>query len=174
MSRWRFDDCPRLTVEGRWWRMLSPRWHHDPLSGTGAARNGGRWNAKGMSALYLSATHATAIAEYMQALIHPGTLTPYDVASGAILDLTDATVRKQVGVDEALLRSPWRLIRDVERREPETWAFGRQACEAGFEGLRAGSMQGNGANLVLWRWGVEGANVSVVDPQADLAAKTRS
>ena len=122
-----------------------------------------------MPALYLSATHATAIAEYMQALIHPGTLTPYDVTSAEILDLTDPILCKQVGVDKALLQLPWRLIRDVERREPETWAFAQQVLEAGFQGIRVGSVQGRGANLVLWRWGTEGAAVSVVDRQADLA-----
>lgn len=153
--------------------MLSPRWQHDPLSGAGAARNGGRWNARGMPALYLSATHAAAIAEYMQSLIHPGTLTPYHVRATAILDLTDPIVRKHVGVDDALLQLPWRLIRDVERRDPETWSFAQEAFEAGLDGICVGSVQDRGANLVLWRWGMEGATVHVVDPQADLVRTAR-
>ena len=148
--------------------MLSPRWHNDPLSGEGAARSGGRWNARGMPALYLSATHATAIAEYMQALIHPGTLTPYAVRSTAIVDLTDPDVSKHLGVDKTLLQLSWRFVRDIERRDPESWLFARDALEAGFEGMRVGSVQDGGTNLVLWRWGGEGATVRVVDPQGDL------
>ena len=121
-----------------------------------------------MPALYLSATHATAIAEYMQSLIHPGTLTPYDIASTAILDLTDPSVREHVGINEALLQLQWRLIRDVERRDPATWTFACDAIEAGFDGIRVSSVQERGANLVLWRWGTEGATVHLVDPQRDL------
>ncbi len=168
MSQWRLDDSPRLRVEGRWWRMLSPRWHRDPLSGAGAARSGGRWNARGVPALYLSATHTTAIAEYMQSLIHPGTLTPYDVRSAAILDLTDSTVQDMAGVNAALLELPWRRIRDIDQQIPESWVLAREAAGAGFDGMRVRSVQEGGLNLVLWRWSGEGVHVEVVDPNGDL------
>lgn len=148
--------------------MLSPRWHYAPLSGEGAARNGGRWNARGQPALYLSDSHATAIAEYMQALIRPGTLTPYDIDAAAILDLTDAKVRAAAGVDDALLALPWRRIRDIDRRDPETWALARDAAAAGFDGARVPSVQRRGHNLVLWRWGEGAAGVRVVDPEGSL------
>lgn len=149
--------------------MLSPRWQHLPLSGDGAAKAGGRWNAHGMSALYLSADHATAIAEYMQALVHPGTLTPYEVACDAVLDLTDTTVRRALGVDDALLSLAWRHQRDVLKREPETWTFAAAALAAGFDGLRVPSVVAPGVNLVLWRWDAAGARVKVVDPGDELA-----
>lgn len=169
MSDWTLGNASARTVAGRFWRMLAPRWSHDPLSGAGAAARGGRWNAPGQPALYLSAEHATAVAEYTQALVRPGTLAPYDVEADAILDLTDALVREAIGVDEALLRLAWRRIRDVEHGRPETWDFALAAAEAGLAGLLAPSTQAVGVNLILWRWNVaEGARVAVVDPADDL------
>ena len=172
MSQWTLDAAAHKTVVGRWWRMLSPRWHHEPLSGAGAARAGGRWNAVGMPALYLSADHGTAIAEYMQALIHPGTLAPYDVDAAAILDLTDAAVRASVGIDEAVLTLPWRRIRDIERRVPASWALAQDALAAGFEGCLVPSTQAKGVNLVLWRWDRGGAKVTLIDPGGDLKSQS--
>lgn len=166
--RWALVDAPRTSVIGRWWRMLSPRWHHAPLSGAGAARAGGRSNAPGMPALYLSADHATAIAEYMQSLIHPGTLAPYDVEAEAILDLSDADVRKQAGIEDRILTLPWRRIRDIDRAEPASWHLAHEAMAAGFSGCRVPSVQCGGVNLVLWCWGEAGARVKLIDPTGDL------
>ena len=95
--------------------MLAPRWAWDPLSGAGAARAGGRWNIPGQAALYLSDSHATAIAEYQQNLPRPGTLTAYDVSARAILDLADPSVRQAIDVDDQFLRQPWKHMRDVKR-----------------------------------------------------------
>jgi RES domain-containing protein len=113
---WRFDAVARVAVEGRFWRMLAPRWAFDPLSGAGAARAGGRWNERGQAALYLSDNHATAIAEYQQDLPRPGTLTAYDVDASTILDLTAVATRRDLRVDDAFLRQPWKQARDVEGR----------------------------------------------------------
>lgn len=168
MNDWKLDAAPRKQVAGRWWRMLSPRWHHQQLSGAGAARAGGRWNAAGMPALYLSADHATAIAEYMQSLIHPGTLAPYDVVADKILDLSDATVRAAIGVDDSILTLPWRRIRDIERAVPASWEIAQAAVAAGFDGCLVPSILSKGANLVVWRWGSEGASVTLIDPGGDL------
>lgn len=168
MNSWALGNAPRLTVTGRWWRMLSPRWRHEPLSGTGAARAGGRWNAPGMSALYLSEDHATAIAEYLQSLIRPGTLAPYDIGSEAILDLTDPDVRASIRVADTMLTLPWRRIRDIDRAEPDSWGLARAAVAAGYDGCQVPSVQNRGKNLVLWHWGESGAQVTLVDPKGDL------
>ena len=151
--------------------MLSPRWQHEPLSGAGAARAGGRWNPSGTPALYLSADHGTAIAEYMQALIHPGTLAPYEVEANAILDLTDSTVRASSRIDDSVLTLPWRRIRDIERTVPPSWALATAALGAGFDGCLVPSVQAKGVNLVMWRWNKEGAKVSLVDPTDELRAR---
>ena len=163
-----FADIARVRVDGRFWRMLSPRWQHAPQSGDGAARAGGRWNAAGMPALYLSDAHATAIAEYMQALVHPGTLTPYDVAIDAILDLADPAVRAAAGIDAALLTLDWRRVRDIDKARPASWNLAHAAIGAGFDGMRVPSTQTRGLNLVLWRWGGTGNRVDLVDPTGSL------
>lgn len=105
-------------VDGRFWRMLSVRWQREPLSGAGAATIGGRWNRPGQPALYLSADHSTAIAEFHQQLIRPGTLTAYDVQSAAIVDLTDAAIRESHGIGETDLLADWRKIVAIDRAVP--------------------------------------------------------
>jgi len=108
----------------------------------------------------------------MQALIHPGTLAPYDVDAVAILDLTDAAVRASVGIDEAVLTLPWRRIRDIERRVPASWALAQDALATGFEGCLVPSAQTKGVNLVLWRWDRGGAKVTLIDPVGDLKSQS--
>lgn len=151
--------------------MLSPRWAHRPLSGAGAARNGGRYNPPGTEALYLSEEHATAIAEYQQELgSRPGTLCAYDVAVDGIVDLTDPGMLGTLGIPAADLTAPWKAIAYVSRGVPPTWLLSRRLADLGFRGARVPSIQRRGgANLVLWRWN-DGPNgrVDVLDPLDDL------
>jgi len=166
---WRLEAAGHVTIQGRFWRMLAPRWAFDPLSGAGAARAGGRWNEPGQAALYLSDSHATAIAEYQQDLPRPGTLTAYDVNAETILDLADLSVRQAIGVDEPFLRLPWKYVRDVEHRRPLCWDLVVAATARGWHGLRVPSVQAPGTNLVLWRWNEAGAPVvGHIDPLGDL------
>lgn len=157
------------SINGVFWRMLSPRWAFDPLSGTGAARAGGRWNEPNQPALYLSESHAVAIAEYQQDLPRPGTLTGYEVVAKAILDVTDPEIRETVGIDEPFLRQPWKRDRDIAGRRPPSWDFARAAADHGWLGVLVPSVQTLGNNLVLWRWNMpDGAAVRFMDPAGDL------
>jgi RES domain-containing protein len=149
--------------------MLAPRWAFDPLSGAGAARAGGRWNEPGQAALYLSDSHATAIAEYQQALPRPGTLTAYDVDAARILNLAHPNVRRAIGLEDVVLRQPWKHTRDIVQQRPSCWDLAAAAAAQGWQGLCAPSAQAPGMNLVLWRWdGAEGAVVRHIDPLGDL------
>ena len=166
---WRLEGVGHVAVSGRFWRMLAPRWAFDPLSGAGAARAGGRWNVPGQAALYLSNSHATAVAEYQQHLPRPGTLTAYDVDAQAILDLADPAVRQAIGIGDTFLRQPWKHVRDVERRRPTCWDFVAAVASRGSHGLRVPSVQASGTNLVLWRWNETNAPVvGHIDPLGDL------
>lgn len=159
-------------LEGRFWRILSPRWAHDPLSGEGAARHGGRWNRPGQAALYLSREVETAFAEYQQELgTRPGTFVAYDVGGARVHDLTDRHVAASLEMAEADLFAPWKQIAFVQHGEPPGWRLAdRLAGRA--DGLVVPSAQRRGGtNLVLWRWNEKGVTVSVLDPREELGTK---
>ncbi len=166
--KWQFE-VEAASINAVFWRMLAPRWAFDPLSGAGAARAGGRWNEPNQVALYLSESHAVAIAEYQQDLPRPGTLTGYAVVAKAMLDLASPAIREAIGIDEAFLRQNWKQDRDIAGTRPPSWDFARAAAKHGWAGIRVPSVQTRGNNLVLWRWNVpDGAAVRFIDPVGDL------
>jgi RES domain-containing protein len=161
-------------IEARFWRMIRVPWQRDPLSGEGARLYGGRWNAKGVAALYLGASHDVAIAEYHRGLPKPGTLVPYDVRSPAIADLTDGAGRPRDTDVAAAVRCDW-TARMRAGETPPSWALAERLMRAGASGALVPSVQHRGGTcLVLWRWHDaitpgEGAAVTVLDPMGDLA-----
>ena len=151
--------------------MLAPKWAHQPLSGAGAATRGGRHNAPGMAALYMSEQITTAIAEYEQDLgIRPGTLSAYGVDSDGIADLCDRAAREAEGVTTEALRCPWKQIAFVQKAQPPTWEIARRLFDAGVSGVRVPSVQTpGGVNLALWRWNdTAHRRVVALDPLGDL------
>jgi RES domain-containing protein len=164
---------PAAGFHGRCWRVLAPRWAQAPLSGAGAARRGGRYNEPGTEALYMSLDLMTAVAEYEQDLgIRPGTFCAYEVeVADGIVDLTDAAVRRNLGLDEADLFCPWKEIAFVRRVRPPTWDVAARLIGEGRAGAQVPSTrQPGGLNLVLWRWNdAPGRRVRVLDPQGDLS-----
>jgi RES domain-containing protein len=165
-----------IPIARRYWRMLAPKWAHDPLNGAGAALRGGRFNPPGLPALYMSEEFSTAVAEYEQDLgIRPGTLCAYDVQSKRIADLADARTLETLGIDTAALRGPWKHIAFVEKRAPPTWSIAEGLMKMDVEGIRVPSVQAVGFNLVLWRWNIEGTTkVAALDPLRDLPADQSS
>jgi RES domain-containing protein len=165
-----------IHVARRYWRMLAPKWAHDPLNGAGAAQRGGRFNPPGVQALYMSEEFSTSVAEYEQDLgIRPGTLCAYDVESERIVDLADARTLHELGVDAGALRAPWKHVAFVEKREPPTWSLAKRLLKENIDGIRVPSVQAAGSNLVLWRWNIErAAKVAALDPLRDLPADQSS
>lgn len=164
-------DYPFQSVAGRFWRVLAPGRAHLPLSGEGAARNGGRWNAKNTPALYLSADLTTSVAEYQQDIgARPGTFCAYDIRMDGILDLTRSEVLASVGIDPAQLHAPWKTILLVHRGIPPGWRIAERLIGLGANGVLAPSVRSvGGTNLVLWRWNDTPTRVVVaLDPQTDL------
>lgn len=159
-------------LTGRYWRMLRVRWQRTPLD-SGSHLFGGRFNRQGQTALYLSADHATAIAEFHQIEPRPGTLIGYDIVAAAIADLTDPRHIADHGIDPGTLSSPWADL--VSRRlVPPSWPIVDRLIAGGAQGALYPSMQRRGGiNLVLWHWHAavvpgEGAAVTVIDPMGDL------
>ena len=66
----------------------------DMLSGDGAARYGGRWNPKGVPAVYCSENSSLAALEILANLVHPSTFPSYrildlDVPDGSLIAVPD-------------------------------------------------------------------------------------
>jgi RES domain-containing protein len=162
---------------GRYWRILSPRWSHAPLSGDGAARHGGRWNRPGQPTLYLSEQIETAFAEYQQELgVRPGTFVAYDVAGGSVADLGDPVVLESLQVDPASLLGPWKEMAWVKLETPPTWLMRDSLEAAAVDGVRVPSARyAGGFNLVLWRWNAASApRVTANDPLEELGRGRRT
>jgi RES domain-containing protein len=166
-----------LALSQRCWRILAPKWAHDPLSGLGAARFGGRFNPKGVPALYLSESINTAFAEYQQDLmVRPGTFCAYQLNVLGIVDLCDVQVCKAISVDSTTLMSPWKEILLVEKRSLPMWELSLRLLNQGFAGVRVPSAQmQEGVNIVLWRWNDDLSHrVEVLDPKGELPHDQKS
>ena len=75
------------------WRAYVPRWSHQPLSGEGAARFGGRWNPVGVPTIYAARELSTAWAEYNQGFVqHPALIAQLELTGARLSDLTDPEV----------------------------------------------------------------------------------
>lgn len=152
------------------WRMLTIRYQRDPLSGEGARRHGGRWNAPGQTALYLGTDHATAIAEFYQGLAKPGTLAPYRLDAVAIADLTDGQGGAADDHVAQAMVAPWKQIAEIEGGVPPSWALATTLIADGAQGALVPSAQHPGGTaLVLWCWHRaggegEGARLELLDP----------
>ncbi len=157
------------------YRFHNPKWAFDPLSGTGAARYGGRFNPAQTPALYTSLDIPTAVIEAnqgMAAKIRPLTLCSYDVEYDAILDLTSIQTRRQLGISLDDLTCPWRL--DIARGTiPKSWSLARDLIQSGIPGILVQSFApdatADNINLVLWQWSDhEPTRIAPYDPDGRL------
>lgn len=152
--------------------MLGIRWHARPIE-SGSHLRGSRFNPKGVPALYLSADHPTAIAEYHQFGPRAGTLIAYDVQPKRIVDLTDARTCIRIGCSADELGCRWADMA-MNGETPPTWTLVDRLIAGGADGAIVPSFQRrSGTNIVLWRWheagtAGDGAAIDVIDPEGDL------
>lgn len=160
-----------FTYSGKLYRALNPVYAHEPMSGRGAERYGGRFNPKGIPALYASTSVLTALREANQVGdLQPTTLVCYRARIEMVFDTADAAVLGAAGLDEAALADPtWR---DQMRTtgEARTQRFARDLIAAGYNGLLVRSFaKGAGAgdrNLVLWKWAEFGpSSLELIDDE---------
>ncbi len=164
-----------MRFTGRAFRGHHPKWSFDPLSGTGAALTGGRFNRPGRATLYLSLEIVTAVAECTQGLgqrLLPLTICEYDVDCEPVADLRDAAGCAGHGIDPADLSCGWLTFQRAGRAAPSQRAAEKLARD-GFAGMLVpsffpGATPAN-TNLVLWRWGdVPPTQIGVHDPSRRL------
>jgi RES domain-containing protein len=130
------------------------------IDGGGAKRTGGRWNPRGVAALYCALTPEAALAEalayarYMGWPVSrgfPRVIVALRVKLSNVLDLTDRSIRRRLGVSaERMTTTDWR--KEVAGgRIPLTHLIGRAAFDVGLEGLLVASASGKAApNIVIY------------------------
>jgi RES domain-containing protein len=164
------DPAPARPFAGLVYRAHNPRWAYAPTSGEGAARHGGRFNPRGIPALYMALDPKTAWMEAQQGMpfkAQPLTLVAYRVDCVRVLDLTDPEVLAATGVTQQTLGCPWEYLAG-QGFTPPTWELTRHLIETGHHGILVPSFApGTGAedrNLVLWRWSAAPpCHVAVID-----------
>ena len=147
------------------YRAHSPRYAFAPLSGAGAASTGGRWNAPGHSALYLSTDPTTAMLEAQQDvdIFSPVTLVSYALSDARIFE-TAATNEVDYEFDSAVLATVWQ-DHVIDGTTAPTWDLAGRLKKQGFHGLLYASRLNGAQNLVLWSWNeVGGARLRTLDP----------
>ena len=156
---------------GTGYRAHDPRWAFKPTSGDGAAIRGGRFNPKGVPALYLGLSIMTAVKEANQGFAHridPCVLCSYDIDCQDIADLTTRQGREEVSVSFDAMACAWALaISDGVR--PPSWGIHDHLRQKGVAGILVPSFapgaDSEDKNLVLWEWGAELPHkITVFDP----------
>lgn len=160
-------------VKSLMWRAHPPKWSYAPTSGIGASQRGGRYNRPGLEALYVAPDQKTAAAEFLQGLIRPYTLVPYEVDLNNIADLTKPAFLKSHNIKASDLSVPWKTISEIEGKQPVTWRIADDLIKKGFDGaLYPSQASPGGTCLVLWTW--DDKTVVVRDPNLDLPKDQKS
>jgi RES domain-containing protein len=148
-----------LRWTGICYRAHDPRWSWAPLSGEGAAGKGGRFNPRGVPALYLALSVEGMLAEMGHGFAHrfePLTICSYAVDIDDLVDLRTDAGRAAAGIDLAAMACAW--ASDLaDRRTPASWRIAQALIANGASGILTPSFARTArpdmANLVLWRWG---------------------
>lgn len=147
-----------MRLVGTVYRAHHPRWAFDPSSGRGAALHGGRFNPKGVEALYTSRRLQTAWLEAQQAFpfkAQPMTVCTYSVDCEDVLDLTDPDERRRLAIASDDLAGAWE---DVALRGavPPSWSLSIRLVAEGYVGILVPSFASGAGdadvNAVFWQW----------------------
>lgn len=168
-----------MRFQGRLYRALNPIHAQAPLSGRGAELYGGRFNPKGMPALYAALSVMAALREANQAgSLQPTTLVSYEADVENVFDSRDEGALEALGVTSATLADPaWR---DRMRRDgmAVTQELAETLVAQGYQAMLVRSFapgaSADDLNLVLWSWGdAAPARVVLIDDERRLTPALR-
>jgi len=164
-----------IRYQGKLYRALNPIYAREPLSGRGTELYGGRFNPKGVPALYTSISVMTALREANQVgNLQPTTLVSYDADIERVFDSRDEAALAAEGMDAtALADATWR-DQVKASGEARTQAFARRLIATGYHGLMVRSFtpgaSGDDLNLVLWTWGAAApSRLTLIDDENRLS-----
>ncbi len=148
-----------MRIQGLAYRAHNPKWAWEPLSGEGASLHGGRYNRKGLAALYISLDPHTAIREVqpLRRPLQPVVLCAYEVDVEPVFDSLEVQNCRDAGISEREISAPnWRMSM-YSGSVPASQELAEKLIATGFAGMRFRSFAaGSGPddlNLVLWNWG---------------------
>ena len=162
--------------EETYYRVITPAYAGTPLSGAGAARQGGRFNRPGQEALYLSTDTATALAEYKQDIpwLPPGTICTFFISKLRVADFSTGFNKENWPTLWSDYSVDWRAEWFGKSIEPPTWYMADDVLTAGLDGLLFPSQaHPRGTNLVIYQSSLRSAKqLRVYDPNGDLRKLT--
>ena len=169
-----------MRFRGVVYRAHNPEWAWQPLSGEGARRHGGRFNKRGVPALYTSLSPLTAIreAQPLGRRMQPMTLCAYEVDVEPVFDSLDRARRAALQVnDHELACRSWEgeMLAGLL---PASQALAERLVSASYVGMLVRSFAvGAGSkdiNLVLWEWGPQRpCRVVLIDDERRLSTDSR-
>ena len=147
-----------MLYRGPLYRALNPIYAREPLSGRGAELYGGRFNPKGVPALYSSLTVMTALGKpTRRAASSRRRSSPTTRRSTDVFDCRDEEALKAEGMDAAALADTTWRDQMKATGEARTQSFARRLMGKGFRALLVRSFAPGATetdlNLVLWDWG---------------------
>ena len=152
------------------YRAHNPQWSWTPISGEGARRHGGRFNRRGVPALYTSFAPLVAIreAQPLGRPMQPLTLCAYEVDAEPVFDALDQERRRALGVTEFEFACPMWEAEMLAGAIPASQALADRLIAAGYVGMRvqshAAGASADDLNLVLWSWSADRpARVVLID-----------
>ena len=167
------DSCPIRVLP-----RSHPKWASQPLSGAGAAKQGGRLNRPGVHALYLAAHANTALGEYTQKemLMPPSTLVAYRVCLGSVVDFRSGFDPAHWTSEWQDLTCNWREDALLHRVDPPSRDLADFAISKGHRGiLYPSQLVVGGVNLVVFLDHLkDGDAISVHDPDNSLPSDASS
>ena len=157
------------------YRAHNPEWAWAPISGEGAKRHGGRFNRKGVPALYTSLSPVTAMREAnpLGRPFQPLTLCRYRVDVEPVFDACDPAALASQGAAMTDLVDPLCERTMLDGKVPASQALADRLIAVGFAGMLVQSFARDALpadlNLVLWNWGPDlPIKVEVVDDDGRL------
>ena len=167
-----------MRFQGLAYRAHNPEWSWTPLSGDGARRHGGRFNRRGVPALYTSLSPLTAIreAQPLGRPMQPLTLCAYEVDVELVFDAEDGEQRRALGVRASDLACPTWESEMLSGELPASQALADRLIAEGYSGMRVRSFAaGTGPddlNLVMWRWSTRRpARIVLIDDEGRLTGR---